>query len=335
MATLKSKSNNRARQKFLNRSRLFVEGRSDKRIYHHFFRFGTAAYNWTIETPPNSDDNGGGSSKVISFLKEHGTAQDYGLLDRDTLLDLNQRDLLLETNDEQFFKAMPLRNNLYFLHRWELENYLLNPTCVHHEDAIILRADFDHDNGEERAAERLTHIGLCNIPIQAANIWIKEINKDLSRIQTDFNNIQIKPLNLLRTEFSHLSFQASDASIIQNLCIGYLRDQASIRKNIRTATEQDASLLESTMQSIANITEEKFKEKIEEIATFDHKEAVTYLDRWERISRIIEGKEVIKLFNKKLEPDRLADRIYIEKQIDPVLTQIFSSISTRSDTKKH
>jgi len=72
----------------------------------------------------------GGCRQVISKINEE--EHYYGIVDRDALLNhINDHESTWwETDDSLFYAEKPFGEKVFVLNRWEMENYLLNPTAI-------------------------------------------------------------------------------------------------------------------------------------------------------------------------------------------------------------
>lgn len=115
--------------KYAGKIIIILESLDDVDIFSKWFYDKTDKI--VFQNPSNKSDLGG-CSLVIKRVKEYrekGTIA-YGIVDRDALHRENKNDELWEIDDKKFLKYRPFGEWVYVLLRWEIENYLLDPTIL-------------------------------------------------------------------------------------------------------------------------------------------------------------------------------------------------------------
>lgn len=109
--------------------KIYLESNDDQYILKHWF--STFNFFDKLSFESVSEAQGGGCQLVLKSV-ENSSAAAYGIVDRDILLanpDF-QDSLWWELDDEVFSSSKPFGDNIFVLHRWELENYLLHPQVL-------------------------------------------------------------------------------------------------------------------------------------------------------------------------------------------------------------
>jgi hypothetical protein len=109
--------------------KIYLESTDDQYIFKvsWFSKFNDKL---SFESASDSQE-GGGCQMVLKKVRE-SRAPAFGVVDRDILLvDKNFQDTLWwEVSDEVFSSTKPYGDDIFVLHRWELENYLLHPETL-------------------------------------------------------------------------------------------------------------------------------------------------------------------------------------------------------------
>lgn len=122
--------------------KVYLESAEDVRIFKdHWFSDKLDKLNFI--SAENQQSGGGGCNVVIDKVNKINDAIQnnktaYGIVDRDILLSHGMLDLFWETDDHRFRQAFPFGQEIHVLGKWELENYLLQPSAF--DDEVKRRA---------------------------------------------------------------------------------------------------------------------------------------------------------------------------------------------------
>jgi hypothetical protein len=110
--------------------KIYLESTDDQYILRNWF--STFNYYDKLSFDSVSETRGDGGCQLVKKKVEDSKQTAFGIVDRDVLLaDPNfQNSLWWEIDDEVFSSSKPYGENIFVLHRWELENYLLHPQAL-------------------------------------------------------------------------------------------------------------------------------------------------------------------------------------------------------------
>lgn len=110
--------------------KIYLESTDDQYILKNWF----STYNFydKLSFDSVSETRGNGGCQLVMKKVEESKQTAFGIVDRDVLLaDPNfQNSLWWEIDDDVFSSSQPYGENIFVLHRWELENYLLHPQAL-------------------------------------------------------------------------------------------------------------------------------------------------------------------------------------------------------------
>lgn len=114
--------------------KVFLESAEDVRIFSEHWS-SDKQDKLRFVSAEGEQSGGGGCGVVISKVTEanNQNIEAYGIVDRDVLLSDGKLDLFWETDDAKFYSEKPYGETIHVLHRWELENYLLQPEAFDYE----------------------------------------------------------------------------------------------------------------------------------------------------------------------------------------------------------
>ncbi len=216
----------------------------------------------------SSSAGGGGCQVVIDKVRSDTDANkiSYGIVDRDRLLSdpVFSDSLWWEINDDVFASANPYGDQIFVLHHWEIENYLLHPQAL-------------YDLGNDKL---MGHIEYSSPT---------EIAKKLCLSESDY--LLLTLLSTISTKMR--TTQASD---------GYGRgkkDDLCGDPLLQSVTEKLAIGPEDELFVSHKRNIESFSEDIDA-----NSQAIT---RWEKCSRMFDGKRLLGRLGKELFPDKGID----------------------------
>ena len=218
-----------------------------------------------------SPENGGGGCNAVLKLVEGASEESlcaFGLVDRDSLMRDECWDQWKENDDEKFHKDRPFGDQIRVLLRWEIENYLLDPTALEVELADIHgRAVRDT---KKCAEECLGYIDELRA-ISATNVALNRENKT-----------GLKP---------------------------------GFGSNPRMAGTELTEALELQLEN-ASVSKHKvaFQKGVSEIKAFDLPDADP-LVRWERVTRMLDGKCALKYLGSAVNANLEARRYGLARRL--------------------
>lgn len=124
MAALKDIGSAWIDERSLNKTIVYLESEEDIQIVAERWFFDAKE---KVEFKSADEGSGGGGTSVINKVKEarrEGVTA-FGVIDRDVLLQQQQWDLWWEADDDVLDDAQIFGECIHVLHRWEIENYLL------------------------------------------------------------------------------------------------------------------------------------------------------------------------------------------------------------------
>ncbi|MCF7970147.1 MAG: DUF4435 domain-containing protein [Methylococcaceae bacterium] len=134
MASFKQVQTEFIETKYEGGIKVFLESAEDVRIFSdHWFSHKLDKLRFVSAEEGKS---GGGGCQVVISKVEKSNEQDikaYGIVDRDVLLAGNKTEIFWESDDTKFHDAQPYGEKIHVLRRWELENYLLQPSAFAEE----------------------------------------------------------------------------------------------------------------------------------------------------------------------------------------------------------
>lgn len=127
--------------------KIYLESTDDQYILRNWF--STFNFYDKLSFESVSETRGDGGCQLVLNKVAASQVKAFGIVDRDILLaDTNfQNSLWWEIDDDIFLSQKPYGEQIFVLHRWELENYLLHPQAL-----ADLRAD-KHLNATVSAAD--------------------------------------------------------------------------------------------------------------------------------------------------------------------------------------
>lgn len=110
--------------------KIYLESTDDQYILKNWF--STFNFYDKLSFDSVSEIRGNGGCQLVKKKVEDSKQTAFGIIDRDVLLaDPNFQDSLWwEVDDDVFSSSKPYGENIFVLHRWELENYLLHPQAL-------------------------------------------------------------------------------------------------------------------------------------------------------------------------------------------------------------
>lgn len=108
---------------------VYVESVADEYIFSNWCKH----YLGKVEIKPaDKHCSAGGCNAVVGKVLEERSNQNeaWGVVDRDTVMKDDLWQLVWETNNLTFEKSRPYGDFVKVLHRWEIENYLIDAECL-------------------------------------------------------------------------------------------------------------------------------------------------------------------------------------------------------------
>lgn len=220
MATFKSLSESETVDgKYSGRKLIYLESDDDLAIFQRWF-FDEGEF---IEFISSKEEETGGCTKVMRSVNKDrsmGIAS-FGIVDRDALMRENLWDIFWENDNDAFQAAQPLGDYIRLLRRWEIENYLLNPTVIN-----ALLADYGKyapaGIDKDRLVEKLLRQVHRLVPVTAANICLhlngqKALAPRFGSEETDLEAIEAKCLEHLDKSNVSCEFEKIKTRIISFL----------------------------------------------------------------------------------------------------------------------
>lgn len=105
---------------------IYLESQEDVEIIKERWFFDEGE---KLEFKSVDEGEGGGCRRVIEKVKAEREERisAFGIIDRDSVMQVRNWDLWWEVDDKKFKQAKPFGEYVRVLQRWELENYLLSP----------------------------------------------------------------------------------------------------------------------------------------------------------------------------------------------------------------
>ena len=313
-----------------------LEGESDEKVLKNKM-FLNKKWRLQFRSVGSCEKDHHGSKAVIDFVrkqKQLGLLGFYGIVDRDSLFDHQKRPAWWETDDEAFANLRPFEDEeILVLHRWEIENYLLDCRALAEEVSNLDgSADRDHQDSVKNCALKFAH---WLLPITATNLLIKEINHKLDKMAV-IDGIKLIPAMHHKLGLQNLDQNTHEPNLEKG-CLEYLREVIQKTKERGTSESEHAGQFDDYLVEKLNTLPENFREYLENVRRFWNCPADKE-QKWERINRIIDGKEFSKMFRSHYNISRsphefnyaLADRIRQKDYIDPWLQKRFSELQTKA-----
>lgn len=140
-----------------------------------------------LEFKSADEGAGGGANQVIDKVtneRSEGVVA-FGLVDRDALLAKHNWDSWWQRDDDQFAETRPFGEHVRVLKRWEIENYLLEPSVIEEEQANLAGRAVNHESPATQLIQEA--LGPAKL-LSAASITLhargQKLGDDLNRVDT-------------------------------------------------------------------------------------------------------------------------------------------------------